>query len=45
MIEMNKKKNEEMKGILKWLKCEIGAKSIALFTVITLFVDLLNCVD
>ena len=26
MIEMNKKKNEEMKGFLKWLEREIGAE-------------------
>ena len=45
MLVMNKKKNEEMKGFLKWFKREIGAKSIALFTVITLFVNLMNYVD
>ncbi|MDE1890125.1 MAG: hypothetical protein KGI30_07700 [Planctomycetota bacterium] len=26
MIERNKKKNEEIKGFLKWLKCKIGAE-------------------
>jgi hypothetical protein len=30
MIEMNKKKNEEIKGFLKWLEREIGAEIEAL---------------